>query len=513
MKMTKAQSITAITIIVLTCVGLLATSPQPQSVSLVKSATAQQGTVPRTPPVLERLVEDFGATGNGVTDDAPAIQAAINKAGARGVVKFTPGKTYKLNSGLTVIYDEQTWICYGARFVVNFSGVGITIGIANPSSQTNKVWKFHGYGGEIRRVSHDFTAGNIGLRFLNTNMSGWDGIRIRGFEKGLELLGDGYSLDSDHGLGQQYGTFSIDEIGYCKYPIALIARNNAWCNGNYIHGGGRVGYYTDGPDPAGGYAIYMDRDVATTINVINQNTFVGLAFEDAGARAAGLVRMMCQDCLFLGLRSEGFVSPAINNNNNDQDGNIWLGGTELEEPDTDILHYSGGVKSFFLLQHRSLYAALGGAADNKGMVLRNRGDSLGKTLSLQSGDGTERIVLRSDGRISKTTATAIGKYEGASFGGTKSWNPGTILANSTATTTVTISGAAGTGGAAISSNPCIAALSNWKPGLSVTAHIDPAQTAGFNTAVVLVKNETGSDIVVADGGTITVHVHQMDMTN
>ncbi len=47
-------------------------------------------------------VKDFGAVGDGVTDDTAAIQAAINKQNISGGRVFFPAGTYKLNSHVTV---------------------------------------------------------------------------------------------------------------------------------------------------------------------------------------------------------------------------------------------------------------------------------------------------------------------------------------------------------------------------------------------------------------------------
>jgi len=47
-------------------------------------------------------VKDFGAVGDGVTNDAPAIQAAINALSDGGELRFESNKTYLVESGLTV---------------------------------------------------------------------------------------------------------------------------------------------------------------------------------------------------------------------------------------------------------------------------------------------------------------------------------------------------------------------------------------------------------------------------
>jgi len=58
-------------------------------------------------------VDDFGAVGDGLTDDALAINDAIEAAGVGGTVAFTAGKTYLICSSL-FLRDGQTWLGNGA---------------------------------------------------------------------------------------------------------------------------------------------------------------------------------------------------------------------------------------------------------------------------------------------------------------------------------------------------------------------------------------------------------------
>ena len=74
----------------------------------------------------EVRVDDFGARGDGVTDDTAAIQAALDAAPAGEDVVFTPGRTYRIGNARAGIAPKS-----GARLVLH----GATLTMANEAGQ------------------------------------------------------------------------------------------------------------------------------------------------------------------------------------------------------------------------------------------------------------------------------------------------------------------------------------------------------------------------------------------
>lgn len=79
--------------------------------NLVGFLQAGTGAVARTVQSKERdtvSVKDFGAVGDGTTDDTAAIQAAIAASGVGGLLIWAKG-TYKVTSTLNMTYSGQHW--------------------------------------------------------------------------------------------------------------------------------------------------------------------------------------------------------------------------------------------------------------------------------------------------------------------------------------------------------------------------------------------------------------------
>ena len=97
--------------------------------SLVGFLQAGTGAVPTTVQAKLResvSVKDFGAVGDGTTDDASAVQLAINRVATlgRGLVVFPPGSTYYLNSQINLCDNLVLW-GYGAKIKIGSGFAGI----------------------------------------------------------------------------------------------------------------------------------------------------------------------------------------------------------------------------------------------------------------------------------------------------------------------------------------------------------------------------------------------------
>lgn len=127
--------------------------------------------------------EQFGAVGDGVTDDTLALRAAITGAGNGGVIVFKPGATYLLTGALTP-RQGQTWNGNGATLkraaevktttasaiVKNVNGQTITLSSVTGFSVGMDVTVFDGATSSTAdNYNHRITALNAGAKTITVD--------------------------------------------------------------------------------------------------------------------------------------------------------------------------------------------------------------------------------------------------------------------------------------------------------------------------------------------------------
>jgi hypothetical protein len=155
------------------------------------------GAVPRT--VEDKLAEhlsarDFGAVGDGVVDDGPALQAAMNAAGAAGKALLIGEGSFRTTLPLILPGPAQGLTMRG---VLLYAGPGgqpaLTIGDGGAARNANK----HHQGLAVLRATQaDWDSeGDIGLLLRNHDASVIEVREVTGFTIGIRTLGDGRGFE------------------------------------------------------------------------------------------------------------------------------------------------------------------------------------------------------------------------------------------------------------------------------------------------------------------------------
>lgn len=182
-------------------------------------------------------VKQFGAIGDGLADDAPAIQKALDET--NGPVFFPQGD-YRLSHGLVVRLDQrkQTQIRSGGARLLHESAdpvlhiVGTHKGSASPAELTDEV-----SGGQLMPLVSDLEivggSGGDGIRLDNTYMAIISRVTVRDCGHGIHIPGLNRNIIiSDCHVYRNYG------IGIFLDDVNLHQINIHGCHIQYNYRGG-----------------------------------------------------------------------------------------------------------------------------------------------------------------------------------------------------------------------------------------------------------------------------------
>lgn len=138
-------------------------------------------------------VKDFGAVGDGTTNDVTAIQNAINAAaalpasgsvsglgGISGATVYFPPGVYRINSGIT-IPDGVKLVGNGERAtVINYYGSGSAVSNPTPGTRIGKI-------GIMEMTIADKGTGTIGLDLNSVSYSEFASLWIDGFDTAVKM--------------------------------------------------------------------------------------------------------------------------------------------------------------------------------------------------------------------------------------------------------------------------------------------------------------------------------------
>ena len=235
-------------------------------------------------------VRDFGATGNGTTDDTAAIQAAINAAGTVGGAQvFFPSGTYKISSALTM---SST-----AVVLVGASRYGTTITQATANAK-------------ILNISGNFCGvKGLGFNYSGTPLNGATAIYVT---SSYVTLNDFVVLNSYigvyfNGSGAVAGKVSQFELfNYVSVGLQCESLNDVFISQFIMNAGdttkgalggirlyGKVEAFvaTDGDILLGAYSMTTDAASNTVGNRPAYNNFTNVFF-DSSTNGAAINRMV-----------------------------------------------------------------------------------------------------------------------------------------------------------------------------------------------------------------------------
>ena len=230
------------------------------------------GAVPRT--VEDKLAEhlsarDFGATGDGATDDGPALQAAMNGAAASGKRLEIGEGTFRTSLALQLPGAAAGLTMRGTILYAGPAGTPALV-LGDGGASNNQGKRYLGLS-VVRAVQSDWSSdADVGIQIRNIDACVVEVRRAERFSIGVQLIGDARGCEDSE---LRYGRIIDNRIGLDLRTLTAAA----WMNSLRHHGGHFACSSTTNP----GLARFGVRlSAAPDAYVLhNAHLFVGPAFE------------------------------------------------------------------------------------------------------------------------------------------------------------------------------------------------------------------------------------------
>jgi len=358
-------------------------------------------------------VTDFGAVGDGVTDDSSSIQAAIDYAETINAIVYLPPGNYYIATGLTIDGGASIEGCPSgldsSRILVDASVLhGVTVG--SGSLFTGALRDF-----TVHRTAYSGGTENTGFRFVD--VAGCQFETIRSYNSKYNF----YMNPADG-----------NRVAYCTW-INILASGGLYNISGAISGSG---YFNENVFLGGRLVTTSDTDTNIYIDFnCNHNRFIGVSCEGAGTQAIyinGTTTGGLHSCSFDNCRTEGTWSAddiviGANTQRNLVIGyNLYTTVTDTGLSNSYILSTGSTIKNAGngntaltvernalpsgtpALEVNDLYSSSG---DSYGILIKSGRDTSGGYImrAIRASDSLERFSIDSNGRLYTGTNVETGE--------------------------------------------------------------------------------------------------------